>query len=502
MADLLDAAQEVDGYCRRHGWRYCIIGGLALLRWGEQRMTKDVDVTLLTGFGDEERYVRALANDFEPLAEAITRELRAQFSPGERSLIARRITADPEAHELYQQARRLTEEMGVIGSPVQNDTILRLLERAVAKDPAFALGYAQLTKAHTRMYWFGGLDPTAERRMRAQRALETAERLAPGAPEVLLARGQFEYRCNNAWAQALVHYRAAEKDLPNDADLQGEIGAAHRRLGQWPEALVAFDRAAVLNPRDLGAIVTVGETLFCMRRYAQLEQFARRQLPAFTDPRARSQIETHLALARFALDDDALGYATTMRAAELRWEDYPIGYGVALEIGDLSAAEASLLAPGVGRVRGANNIIDDPVTLHRAALAWLRGDRDTARKLAEEALQYFERRTWNYRQEAVVAMGRARALALAGRTAEAAPLAESAVRLQAGRDSYALSDVELQAAFVHVVAGDREKAFAHFRRACSTPNDFSASQLRRNPHWTALRDDPRFEEILRTMKPL
>lgn len=67
MADLLDAAEEVDGYCRRHGWRYCIIGGMALLRWGEQRMTKDVDITLLTGFGDEERYLRALLTDFAPL---------------------------------------------------------------------------------------------------------------------------------------------------------------------------------------------------------------------------------------------------------------------------------------------------------------------------------------------------------------------------------------------------------------------------------------------------
>jgi hypothetical protein len=67
MPDLLDAAKEVDGYCRARGWRHCIIGGMALLRWGEQRMTKDVDLTLLTGFGHEERYLAALLTDFEPL---------------------------------------------------------------------------------------------------------------------------------------------------------------------------------------------------------------------------------------------------------------------------------------------------------------------------------------------------------------------------------------------------------------------------------------------------
>lgn len=82
MPDLLDAAQEVDAYCRRHDWRYCIIGGMALLRWGEQRMTKDVDITLLTGFGDEERFIRALAADFEPLvSHAIEFALRNRVLP-------------------------------------------------------------------------------------------------------------------------------------------------------------------------------------------------------------------------------------------------------------------------------------------------------------------------------------------------------------------------------------------------------------------------------------
>ena len=82
MADLLDAAREVDGYCRRRGWRHCIIGGMALLRWGEQRMTKDVDLTLLTGFGGEEPYIVALAQDFEPLvANALEFALRNRVLP-------------------------------------------------------------------------------------------------------------------------------------------------------------------------------------------------------------------------------------------------------------------------------------------------------------------------------------------------------------------------------------------------------------------------------------
>ena len=47
------------------GWQSCIIGGLAVIRWGEPRLTRDVDVSLFTGFGGEEAMARALLDLFE-----------------------------------------------------------------------------------------------------------------------------------------------------------------------------------------------------------------------------------------------------------------------------------------------------------------------------------------------------------------------------------------------------------------------------------------------------
>lgn len=41
-------------------WRFCVVGGLAVQRWGEPRLTQDADLTLLTGLGDEDRF----ANEF------------------------------------------------------------------------------------------------------------------------------------------------------------------------------------------------------------------------------------------------------------------------------------------------------------------------------------------------------------------------------------------------------------------------------------------------------
>ncbi|MBM3891755.1 MAG: nucleotidyl transferase AbiEii/AbiGii toxin family protein [Verrucomicrobia bacterium] len=65
MIEVLRAAKELQAFCESQGWRYCFIGGLALLRWGEPRETVDVDLTLLTGFGAEERFTEPLLRRFE-----------------------------------------------------------------------------------------------------------------------------------------------------------------------------------------------------------------------------------------------------------------------------------------------------------------------------------------------------------------------------------------------------------------------------------------------------
>src|SRR5581483_7643054 len=64
MTALFTAAREIQTFCRRQKWRFCIIGGIAVQRWGEPRTTRDVDFTLLTGYGREERFLDALLKEF------------------------------------------------------------------------------------------------------------------------------------------------------------------------------------------------------------------------------------------------------------------------------------------------------------------------------------------------------------------------------------------------------------------------------------------------------
>jgi len=57
MTPLLEAAFELERFFAERGWRSCLIGGIALLRWGEPRFTRDVDSMLFTGFGREGEFI-------------------------------------------------------------------------------------------------------------------------------------------------------------------------------------------------------------------------------------------------------------------------------------------------------------------------------------------------------------------------------------------------------------------------------------------------------------
>lgn len=57
---LLEAAREVEGVLLELGLRAVIIGGIAVLRWGEPRTTRDVDFTVLCPLGEERPTIAAM----------------------------------------------------------------------------------------------------------------------------------------------------------------------------------------------------------------------------------------------------------------------------------------------------------------------------------------------------------------------------------------------------------------------------------------------------------
>lgn len=60
MIGLFETARQLQDFCDGLAWRSCFIGGIAVQRWGEPRLTRDVDLTLLAGFGGEGDFIDRL----------------------------------------------------------------------------------------------------------------------------------------------------------------------------------------------------------------------------------------------------------------------------------------------------------------------------------------------------------------------------------------------------------------------------------------------------------
>jgi len=64
LGELFKTARDVQVLLVNAAVEFCFIGGLAVQRWGRVRVTKDVDLTLFAGFGQEARYLQLLQSKF------------------------------------------------------------------------------------------------------------------------------------------------------------------------------------------------------------------------------------------------------------------------------------------------------------------------------------------------------------------------------------------------------------------------------------------------------
>ncbi|AOS43663.1 invasion protein regulator [Lacunisphaera limnophila] len=486
------------------------LGVAFVLEGSVRRAGQKVRVTaqLIDARSDEhlwaETYDRDLTDVFAlqgELAREIAGALKANLTAGERALIERRPTQDSVAYDLYMQGRVLKQELSATAPPEAYAPIIALYQRAIDRDPAFVDAYVQLALLHGTMYWFGGVDPSPARRALAQAAMEAAQKIAPDAPETRIAQAAFAYTCENDWGKALAAFQAAEAGLPNDAELQYRIGISLRRLGRWPEALEHIERSVVLNPRDRSYVTTQIETLFTMRRYSAIPPLAERFLALFPGD---GWLQSYFIRGQYELDGNRAAYLRKLAdTPPLPADKHALqaAYVQAFRAGDLAAAEKALSDPRmVTFVSSASGVLAMPASFPRAMVTWLRGDTAGSQAAAREALAHFEAGPWSPRQQRLVNhyIALAKCYLGDGQPAEIMGQAEQLARY----DSLMAALVWTESARVLALTGHPEEALVCLRRAVAGGASDTPRELRADPCYAQLKDDPRFEEILRSAKTL
>ena len=64
LPELARAAADILAFLDTKGRPACLIGGVVVSRWGEPRATQDVDLTVLTDFGEEENVLHELLSRY------------------------------------------------------------------------------------------------------------------------------------------------------------------------------------------------------------------------------------------------------------------------------------------------------------------------------------------------------------------------------------------------------------------------------------------------------
>jgi len=402
-------------------------------------------------------------------------------------------TRNLEAYDYYLRARVFVRGAW---SEANNLAAIELLTRAVERDTTFALAYAWLSIAHANAQWLHGLgaDHLQQARSAAERALKFDARL----PDAQRALGFYYYACCQDYRRALVHLERSRAGRPGDAQVIMFIGNAHKRAGQWNDAMRDYEEAASLDPGWHAPLLNLSQAQLWLHRYADAERTARRALAL--EPRDAFAY-TLWASVPLLRDGDLVATRRVVREAAKVSDGYAgmrTPFYSDLVSRDYAAALAQL-GDKLGPLESGDDwLVSDEI--RRAVTFRLLGDSAAARAHFESARLELEGRLqafahspqmlgWLESGLAICYAGlgrRPEALERARRVLGADPVAVDAVSGPA-----ALQDVAL----TYVLLDDRTAALDVLEQLLSVPARFSPQLLRLDPLWDPLRGDPRFERL-------
>jgi serine/threonine protein kinase/Tfp pilus assembly protein PilF len=193
-------------------------------------------------------------------------------------------TQSADAYSAFQAAESYRKQENDTGL----DAAIAKYKEAVELDPRYATAHAQLALAYCRFYSLHG-DPAALSLARgncetalslnpnlvaghlalasllqqsgdtngAAREISKALSLDPGNPRTLVYQGQF-LTALNRWADAEDTFNRLLKTRPNDWLAHNELGALFNMEGKYPQAVMEFRAASLAAPKNALALNNLG----------------------------------------------------------------------------------------------------------------------------------------------------------------------------------------------------------------------------------------------------
>jgi TolB-like protein/class 3 adenylate cyclase/Tfp pilus assembly protein PilF len=451
-----------------------------------------VNVQLIRAATDEhlwaESYNRKLDDVFGvegEVASAIADQLNAKLSGAEQKAVAEKPTQNAAAYDVYLRAV-------AIDNAITLDTTKRVADlyaEAVRLDPQFALAWARLAVARSQLY-FNGIDVDKNSGAAVKEAVDRVMALQPELGEAWLAQGVYRYRVLRDFQGALQSYEEALRRLPNSAFVLDQIAHLERRLGQIDVAQKHYQAAAELDPRNVGILLTLADALQTVRRYDDARAILDRALEiapgnegalavkalSFQAQGRLNEAAEILAKVPTNSQNEVLTFARISQLYDERRFDEAIA-----QIQQHTPAEFAndpRIITFLGQCQQlAGKNYEAGATFTRAAAA-MKPTPDSVVAVDGRQLPCFL--AWVYaglgEKEKALEQAR-RAIANYSTDALSKPFAETAL------------------AMVQAQTGDIDSAIAALPHLLEAPNGLTVGNLRIDPVWDPLRNDPRFQKL-------
>jgi TolB-like protein/Flp pilus assembly protein TadD len=453
-----------------------------------------------------EDYDRELSDVFAiqtDLAQKISQELKAQLSPREKEQLMHRPTENNEAYLAFLQANSWHSALEDLSKLKEAEL---LYQRAIQLDPRFSLALANLSMLESWIYHTS--EPTDARRELARSYAQRALDLQPDCPEAHLALGFSLYYGDRDYGAALKELAIAQRAMPNDSPVNLVIGAIQRRQGRWAESTANLEKAVSLSPKDTFVMVNLTYNYWMLRDYEAANRVVDRGLKI--EPRS---VELWLMKSNLAIDEGG-DFSVAEKARDLLLQ--PAGARGAPELTAenkaklaLSWANACLLQgkyeealASLGQVKD-ETLTGKPGSLFEKQLLTgmvhqeLGQDVEaqaafaTARDLATADVRAAPNDASRHKKLA-------RALAYLG---EKDPAIAEAIRamelLPESMDAFEGPEMTAALAEVYAITGENAKAIELLVGLLDRPSGVTIALLRVDPAMDGLRDDPKFQELLR-----
>jgi TolB-like protein/Tfp pilus assembly protein PilF len=461
-----------------------------------------VNVQLINALDDEhiwsEGYDRDLTDVFAiqtDLAKKIAQELHAKLSPSEKEQMTRKPTENGEAYLAFVQAHNFQREVEDFAKLKQAE---QLYERALQLDPNFALACASYSRLQSWIYHT--YEPTAERREKAKKLAERALQLQPDLPEGHLALGFSLYYGERNYVRALAEFALAQSGLPNEAEVYLATGAIQRRQGRWEESNANLEKAVSLSPNETWPLQNLVLNYQMERNWAAankaIDRALKLQPESYNLWSVKAQLETSekgtLEIAERGIqllntrpmdEETKMRFTIALAQTRLLQRRYAEALQAAESLKDETLAkDPEGLMGKYGAVGIAKRMLGDEAGAREAFLKakglaekWVAGAPNEAKRHDRLA----ECLAWLGEKEA--------AIAEAKRATELVP--ESVDAFDGPVCTQTLAEI-------YVIVGEYDQALPIVDGLLSRPTQVTVAQLKVNPLWDHVRQDPRFIAIL------